>query len=635
MGHAEPAPARSTAIRLPDASCKVGGEGGPAIFLGNAPHAPLFVVCNNRNECDEASLGDLREAARAGIPFYVFNLPFAQRGTDEQAAAIVERFRRAHPEGYFLIRVALDPDLSCADETGRETQAGMLRDRILPIAEGPHAARFAGVVFEGPASGHAVPTPNANGTVSSQTDVNAFRLWLRRHYVKDEVLRKAWNDPAVTFEEVSIPLPEELDRTGWGPFRDPHAYRRTSDFDAFQCDLVADTLAYLAGVVKKNGARRLLAGAVWNNNSPVSLERLAACQNLDLLLVSYSVPPADSIRPSLDSPALHGMLCVFDASTRDLFGIFGQAFAHRCGFSYSGASGEDAAFRPAMPLLRRLQAELRGMAPFEPQVAFVYDEQARHWMIPEAWRDIRQSLLRWQSELDRIGTPVGWYLLRDLPNLPDSVRVIILANAFEMDKIARRAIEKRLDRGATVVWAFAPDIVGPDGVVCARIAGITGMDTVPKPGTAAMAMAGTIAGEEFTIDGAHSITRFVVTSTDVDIVARYKDTGEIAAAARPLRKGVSVYTAAPFLPVGIMRAICARAGVHLYRDTPGATGVAGHYLFVQTETGGRHTFQWPYPCRTVERIVPPGRGAIAPNADRRWSDTLPARITALYACYAD
>jgi len=623
------------AFRPPNVSCRAGGKGGPVVFLDNAPYTPLFYMCNNRQGSDEASLKGLREAAGAGIPFHVFNMPLARHGTAEQAAEIVERYRQAHPEGYFLIRVALDPDVSGVDESWRETTSGMLRDSIRLMAEGPHGARFIGVIIEWSASSPEEPAPDTGGAVFSQADVNAFRSWLRHRYAKDDALRKAWNNPAASFEDAAIPTPEECDKTGWGPFRDPFAHRQASDFEAFQCDLAADTLAYFAGIVKETGARRLLAGAVWNGNGPASLERLAACQKIDMLLVSYSVFPGESMRPSLDSPALHGMLCVLDEPGPDLFGIFGHAFSHRCGFSYSVEGGGEAALRPTMPLLRRLQAELRGMATFEPQVAFLFDEQARHWVIPAAWREIRQSLSRWQSELDRIGAPVGWYLQRDLPNLPDSVRVIVLANAFAIDKAGRRAIEKRLDRGATVVWALAPDIVGPDGVACARIAGITGMDVEPKPGTASGAMTGTITGEEFTIAGLHSIPRFVVASADVDIVARHKDTGEIAAAARPLRKGVSVYTAAPFLPMGIMRTICARAGVHLYRDTPGATGVAGHYLFVQAETEGTHTFQWPYPCRTVERIVPPGRRPITPDADRRWSDTLPARTTALYASYAD
>lgn len=570
-----------------------------------------------------------------GIPFYGFNLPLARGGMAEQAEGIMEGFRQAHPEGYFLVRFVLDPDISRADASWRETTSGILRDAIRAIVEGPYGARFIGVVIEWPVFPPEDSSPDADRGLFFQADVNAFRSWLRRRYAKDDALRKAWNDPAASFEDASIPTPEERGMTGWGPFRDPRAHRRASDFEAFQCDYMADTLAYFAGIVKETGARRLLAGAVWNGRGPASLERLSACQNLDMLLVSYSVFPGESMRPSLDSPPLRGMLCVLEEPGQDLFGIFGHAFAHRYGFSYSVASGTEAASHPAMPLLRRLQAELRGMAPFEPEVAFLFDEQARHCVIPEAWREIRLSLLQWQSELDRLGAPVGWYSQRDLPNLPDSVRVIILANAFTFDKAERRAIEKRLDRGATVVWAYAPDIVGSESVACARIADITGMDVAPKPGPASMAMAGTIADEKFSVAGLHSIPRFVVASTDGDIVARYRDTGEIAAAARPLRKGVSVYTAAPFLPVGIMRAICARAGVHLYRDTPGATGVAGHYLFVQAETEGTHTFQWPYPCRTVERIVPHGRRPITPDADRRWSDILPAGTSALYACYAD
>ncbi len=691
-------------------------RGGPAIHIGNAPYTPMFFVGNNQFNRDDVLLKELRLAAEAGVPLFSFNVPLEWRATDEQAAEIVDKFCKAHPDGYFYVRIFLGanekwlaehPDeciAKCIEEAGkpssferlgwaspgstawREATAGMLADCVRQIATGPLGAHFIGVELEYLTTAEwYYPEPDSF-TDYSPANLAAFRAWLRRGYKSDRALRKAWNDSNASIDGATLPTPAPREAAGWGPFRDPRANRSAMDLQRFQSELVADTIAYFAGIVKEATARRSLVGAYYgytmeiNDNGPralvqsghLALERLLDCKDLDILHAPYSYFQREAGQPGhlhgpLDSVALHGKLFVLEDDTythrseKPAEGLiapgweartqsidetlsvarrtFGYALTHRTGIWYfdllSDGRWQDAQFWQAMPLFRRMEAEMRSEPPFQPQVAFVVSEQAPHAMRATTWPVLLQSLSWWRAELDRIGTPVGYYLQSDLPNLPESVRVIVLADAFVIDKTERRAIEKWLDRGATIVWTYAPDIVGPHGIDCRRIGDITGIAVEPRSDDTPMTISSALTDEEIAIDPSSWNPRFVVTAKEMDVVARYKATNEVSAAARPMRNGVSVYTATPRLPVGLMRTICARAGVHLYRNTPGMTGVAGHYLIVHTENEGMHTFQWPHPCHTVERIAPPKRSAVPVDADRRWSDVLPARTTAIYACYGD
>jgi hypothetical protein len=183
-----------------------------------------------------------------------------------------------------------------------------------------------------------------------------------------------------------------------------------------------------------------------------------------------------------------------------------------------------------------------------------------------------------------------------------------------------------------VIWNYAPDIVGPEGVDLARVADVSGIAIEPKFDAVPMNVTSELTKDTMKIDAQSWQPRFVVASKDVDVVARYEATGEVSAAARPLRKGVSIYTATPRWSVSLLCEIAGRAGVHLYRNTPGMTAVVGRYLIVHTKEQRVHQFAWPKPCASVERLMPPYPMPLECNGENVWTDKLPANTTALYRC---
>ena len=572
---------------------------------------------------------------------------------------------------------------SPSSEAWRADSKQMLQDRIREIITSPHGHRFIGVGL-----GYLQTAewfyPDTNDFMDySPANLAAFRAWLKRSYKKDKALRKAWGDPDVTIDTAAFPTPEFRDAAHWGAFRHPVAHRPAIDMQRFQSDLIADTIAYFAEAVKEVTQDRSLVGVFYgytielNNNGPralahsghLALARLLDCPHIDILQAPYSyfqraIGQPGHLHAPVDSILLHGKLHIGEEDTythlaqapdphlkapgwkdrtttsAETLAVvcrnFANFAAHRCGTSIfdllADGRWRDQQFWRTVPLLYRILAELRSAPPFHPEVACVIDEASPHYLRANTWPILIHACSWWRAELDRIGTPVAYYLQSDLPRIPESVKILILANPFHIARDERRAIERFLKRGATVVWTYAPNIATTDALDPDRIAEATGIHVAPKFDDVSTVIISEITDETASIDPQAWRPRFIVTDENIDVVARYKATGEVSAAARPYKGGISLYTATPRLPVGLLREICLRARVHLYRDTPGMTTPVGDYLFVHTDHPATHTFSWPTPPPAVERVTPHGPAPVPldPDHPNQWTDTLPGNCTAIY-----
>lgn len=695
----------------PQCGVRSGVEGGPAIVVNGQPRAPLFFSVNNQFHRDEILIQELEAAAAAGIPFFSFSLRLGWHATDEEAAATVDRFCAAHPNGYFLVHVWLgaspawldDHPADCVTKSDgtrigyaspasapwRNAAAALLRGRLEQIAGGPHGDRFLGVSLNYLNTAEWF-FPDTNDYMDySPANVQGFREWLRREYRRRGALRKAWNNPRADWDTAQIPTPEAREAAAWGPFRDPRSHQPAIDFTRYQSELIADTISYFARVVKEVTRGRSLAGVYYgytmelNNNGPralthsghLALGKLLQSKDIDLLFAPYSYFERNLGQPGhfhqpVDSIALHGKLAVIEEDTythlaqapsEDLIAPgwpdrtanleetlaltrrnYGNFLTHRCGMWFfdllSDGRWNDPAFWESTLLLRRIAAELRSEPPFRPEVAFVVDEESVCFLRDTTYPILVHSLSWWRSELDRIGAPVGYYLQSDLGRLPDSVKVVILANPYRMDRKAQNAVRRLYRRGATVVWTYADGVVGSKAPDPGRIAALTGFPVAARFDDVPMRIVNELSGEVCVIDEQSWQPRFVLPGPETDPLARYETTGEICAAARPMGRGVAVYTAAPRLPVGLLRTICARSGVHLYRDTPGMTGVVGPYLFLHTAADpleGDHRLTWPQRVGYVARIVPYSSLPAYPDAGGGLRAHLKGRETYIYRFETD
>lgn len=691
----------------PKCAVRSGGKGGPAIVVDRKPHSPLFLALNNQFQRDDVLLAELRQAAEAQLPFFSINIGLGGTSADSEAAATLDAFCAAHPEGYFLLRVSLgagqawlkEHPAECVtkangDLTGfaspsstlwREMAGEELRSRIEQIIQGPHAARFLGVLLTCLQTGEWFYADTNDFMDYSSANLRAFRAWLKREYHWKHALRKAWGNPELTFETAAIPSPEDREAAVWGPFRDPVKQRSSMDYQRFQSALIPETIGYFAQIVKKTTRGRSLAGAFYgytfelNDNGPralaqsghLGLGKLLKDPNIDFISAPYSYFERALGQPGhfhlpVDSIALHGKLAIMEedsythlSQTEPGPGLiapgyqvrtqtsdetlqlarrnFSNFLTHRCGMWHfdllSDGRWGDPAFWESTVLLRRMAAELRSQEPFHPEVAFVVDEDSVHALRASTWPQLLQSLSFWRSDLDRIGTPVGYYLQSDLGRLPDSVKVLILANAYCVKGRELRAVRRFAEKGGTVIWCYAPGILGPDGLDPARLQKTTGFQVEARFDETPIRLTETFTNETRDIDTAPWQPRFVITGPETDVIARYAGTDEIAAAAHPAGMGVFIYTAVPRLSVGTLREICRRSGVFFYRDTPGMTGVAGQYLVVHTEDSPGdqevHLF-WPKDSIGALRVAPAPVYQFTPGKDRRIKDFLPGKSTGIY-----
>lgn len=584
------------------------------------------------------------------------------------------------------------PYASPSSRIWRADAEHMLRTRVRQILQGPHCERFIGVCLCYLQTGEWFYEEAEDFMDYSPANLAAFREWLNRtyktsmahtSYTSTARLRRAWGRPDINVRTASLPTPEARDAATWGPFRHPVTHRPAIDMQRFQAELMADTIVHFARVVKEETRGRSLVGAFYgytmelNNNGPRALAhsghlafgKLLRCKDLDIIHAPYSyferkVGQPGHLHLPADSLALRHKLGIFEDDTYTHLAVetpdshmiapgwldrtrnieetlavsrrnVANCLTHRCGVwvfdLLSDGRWYDKTFWDAVPLYRRMAAESRGAAVFRPEVAMVVDEDSVHFLRASTHPLLIHSLSWQRSELDRIGTPVGYYLQSDLARLPDSVRVLIMANAYHIGKAQRRLVEKFLNKGGTVLWMYAPNIVGPAGPDAARISDITGIALRAAFDEVRMCIRTEQGNEQLLLGPESWQPRFVVASTDIEVLCRYADTNEVSAAAKPIGRGLSIYSATPRLPVSVLRSICERAGIHLYRNTPGMTGVIGDYLVVHTETAATHHFRWPSTCRTIQRLVPYSSTPIARETNA-WSDVLPELTTAIYLC---
>jgi hypothetical protein len=484
----------------------------------------------------------------------------------------------------------------------------------------------------------------------------------------------------VTLGTAQLPSAEEIEAV-FGPFRDPVGQRAAADAQRFQSDLVANVVAHFARVVKDATNGRSLVGAFYgytfelNHNGPqvlarsghLALGRLLKCPDIDMIHAPYAYFERGIGEPGhfhlpVDSVALHGKLAVLEEDSYTHLAIepppgiiapgvhvrtrsleetlalnrrnYANFFTHKSGFWYfdllSDGRWNDEEFWNTAPLLRRMAATARDEPLFAPEVAFVVDEESVHALRANTHPYLLQSLGNWRHEIARLGTTVGYYLQSDLAKIPKSVKVVVLANPYCVDEAAQRALRSILRRGGTVIWTFAPGIVDSGKLDMSRTADLTGFEVSPLEREVAFAIASTVTEERVQFDHEWQPRLRVEEAGSMQILARYEGgVEEAAAAARPLGGGVSVYTAVPRLPVGLLRWVCRNSGVHFYREAPGMCGVVGPYLIVHTGEATTDRFRWPEPAKLVERLIPYSSLPIATET-QVWRDELPKNSTVIY-----
>ncbi len=346
-----------------------------------------------------------------------------------------------------------------------------------------------------------------------------FRGWLKRQYQDDEdLLRKSWASPDVTFGTVEVPTANEQFQSRQMTFRDPIRERNVVDFYQCLAELCADLIVDFCTTVKSSTGGKALAGAFygyllelgWNSSffadgfyseysgyqrsGHLGLGKVLESDQVDFLVSPYSYGfrgiggSGPSMLPS-ESVRLHSKLYIFEEDSRThlskhtsdygkvntlgeseavLKRNFSYVVTHGHGIWWLGGGGPesphvDLAQEPAFrPLIKRF-AEIGELAlemdrSPQAEIAVLLDDESFYY---EWLRNDLDLPLIFQQRLwglPRLGAPYDTYLLNDLvEGRMKPYKLYIFLNAFHLDEKRRAKLEAELRRdGRVALWIYAP-----------------------------------------------------------------------------------------------------------------------------------------------------------------------------------
>jgi len=510
---------------------------------------------------------------------------------------------------------------SWASEAWRRDTATALRRFVEHVQHSPYADRVVGYHLASGTTEEWMMWGGNEGKWVDFSPANAarFRQWLKEKYRTAGALQAAWADPAVTFENATVPFKREREATRLGTLRDPERERRVIDFYDYNADLVADTIGCFAKAVKDATRRKALVGVFYGyvlqlcaeqrqqNAGHTALEKVWNCPDVDFLTspTSYAFRTPGTgyshFMSLTDSVKLHGKLWFDENDIRtwlldgkpsrawgqtdtyqETRGQLQREFANvlcqgvgQWWFDMGGGWYDDPRILADIGAMNRIaEASLDWDRSPADEVAVVVDDRSLHRM-QVANRLSRPLLLEQLPELGHLGAPVGLYALGDLERLAPR-KMYLFLNAFAPDAAERRAIERLKGQGRVLVWVYAPGIYREGRLDPAAMESLTGLRIAmdPHPARLDVKTDSGVYGAGFEVSPV-----FFADDPRATVQGRLAD-GRAGLVRRNLGAWTTVYSAAPKLPAALLRDLAAQAGVHNYLPKPQSHDVvyANHSL---------------------------------------------------------
>lgn len=498
---------------------------------------------------------------------------------------------------------------SWASEAWRRDTATALQRFIEHVRRSPYADRVIGYhLASGTTEEWMMWGGNERKWVDfSPANVARFRQWLKEKYRTVDALRKAWADPAATFDDATIPTKQDREATRLATLRDPRSEQRIIDFYDYNAHLVADTIACLAKVVKESTHRKSLVGVFYGyvlqlvaehrqqNAGHTALQEVWDCPDVDFLTspTSYAFRTPGTgyshFMSLTDSVKLHGKLWFDENDIRtwllkgkplrswgqtdsyeETRGQLQREFANvlcqgvgQWWFDMGGGWYDDPRILADIGVMNRIaEASLAWDRGPVDEIAVVVDDRSLHLM-QVANRLSRPLLLDQLPELGRVCAPVGFYALSDLERLSPR-KMYLFLNAFAPTAAERRAIERLKSEGRVLVWLYASGVYREERLDLAAMEELTGVHLAMDPRPAKLEVkteAGTY-GAGFDVAPV-----FFADDSRATVLGRLAD-GRAGLVRRNAQGWTSVYSSAPKLPSTLLRELATQARVHCYVRNP-------------------------------------------------------------------
>ena len=493
----------------------------------------------------------------------------------------------------------------------------------------------------------------------SKADYASFHAFLRKKYATDAALAEAWGTPGLTFEQARMPSMAYQLRGRIGTLLDAEKDRSLIDWFEFRNLVMAEAVIDLCASLKEFSDGKWLTGAYYgyyvNQCTNVGSHSIHSAGHNGFWEVANS-PYVDYIRaPSIyrlrrlglpegnqalqDTFLGHGKVVYIECDMRtalredpkctdirisrpatvrqtidEMNRLFAMMTATGCTYYWYDIT-RGAYTHPVLTSLLRKQREIynamppvRNLTPVE--IAVVGDRDSVYYTQHNNTTD---SLLPAISvplveEFPRIGAPFRMLSNADLltGKAPEH-RFYVMFTSFMPSKEQRAALLERFERErASVLWLYAPGAFypdsGPKAEYCADFLGIRmRMDTKKRRPRVKMIKEW---GGEIGVSN-RALSPWFHPVSGFDEVLGRDDHGEpVLVSVR--RNGATHYLSTlPNLPIGVLREMAKRAGVHLYTaDTNDPAWIGCDHVFIHTATAGEKRLTPPRGYK-LRRILGP------------------------------
>lgn len=461
-----------------------------------------------------------------------------------------------------------------------------------------------------------------------------FRAFLRKKYGSSAALRSAWQNETVTLRTAELALPSERLTSHFGNFRDPQKSRPVLDSLKYHQQMVPETIACFARIIKREWPRPLLVGVFYGyyfniatphySGGHLEIQQVYANPDIDFLAAPHAYMNNRPIsgmplpRGLLESARLHGKLWLTEmdqapigsaeqiGGTDDrraesiallrrnildtvLRGAGSWYYDHRLvpGGSIFEKNGwwDHPVWMREIGGLQRLAAQLCAR-PYRPQadVLMVYDTEMLYAVPEHPYNRICSEYLLLDA-VGHSGAAVDYAYLADLPLVDLSrYRAVVLVCAYVMDDAMRRFVKERVRAdGRHVVFVSAAGLSDDDTLSVDRASDTVGIRLQAVSGATML----TAEGQTYSAEALQE-PLFAVNDPTADTIG-ITATKAVGAAKRVYADHTVWYLPFPLNAPALLRRIFCEAGAHLYA-TEGEVVSAGSGLVMLTVTrGGTHT----------------------------------------------
>jgi hypothetical protein len=431
----------------------------------------------------------------------------------------------------------------------------------------------------------------------SEVNRQGFRDWLIRHYLTEEALRQAWQQPELKAGAVDIPPNPDTGNLGQVFFALP-GNQPSVDYLRYSSEITADALAAAASHVAATSAIKPVLLACYGYSFELASNAAGhfALSNLLESDLDGFISPVSSVDRGLGGVGgfmgpVHSLTArgktwlVLDDTrtgvqrdegtgqfsrmrgvrTEDIFDVqrrnFSAALVNGLGVVWSDPSGEgwlhDREQFAEFGRMREIYAAHRPAGPGDPASAasigvnVVVDEESRFFQ----QCDVKVNTLLLNGGRDavlRAGVPSRFVLLRDvIEGLAPPAPVYVFTNTFRLSAVDRASLQDRLGREqACAVWLYAPGyidaVASPDNISATTGMTVKAFDK-PAESSSVFLIPGQFLGADTVIGQPETWNPlFYVDDPDADVMAQYKSSGKPSIAVKPQPGGwTSVYVAEP------------------------------------------------------------------------------------------